>query len=75
MNMRIKIASAFAVCLLASISAFAEDTPIVDCGAGQSLNRTLAKMGKLQPATLKFKGTCTEYVVVDGFNNLTLQET
>jgi hypothetical protein len=47
----------------------------VDCGAGQSLNRILAKMGKLQPATLKFKGTCTEYVVVDGFNNLTLQET
>ena len=71
--MRIKIASAFALCLIACVSAFAEDTPIVDCGAGQSLNGTLSRMGKLQPATLKFKGTCTEYVVVDGFNHLTLQ--
>lgn len=71
--MRIKIASAFALYLISCASAFAQDTPIVDCGAGQSLNRALARMGKLQPATLKFKGTCTEYVVVEGFNNLTLQ--
>ena len=45
---------------------------IVDCGAGQSLNRTLAKMDKFAPATVTVKGTCTEYVLVDGFNDLTL---
>jgi len=44
----------------------------VDCGAGQSLNGTLAKMNKLVPATVTVKGTCTEFVIVDGFNELTL---
>ena len=44
----------------------------VDCGAGQSLNGTLAKMNKLVPATVTIKGTCTEFVIVDGFNELTL---
>jgi hypothetical protein len=44
----------------------------VDCDAGQSLNRTLTNMDKLTPATVNIKGTCTEYVLVDGFNDLTL---
>jgi len=44
----------------------------VDCDAGQSLNRTLAKMDKFTPATVTVKGTCTEYVLIDGFNGLTL---
>jgi hypothetical protein len=46
---------------------------VVDCGAGQSLNRTLAKMDKFEPATVTVKGTCTEYVLIDGFNDLTLK--
>src|ERR1039458_9801934 len=46
---------------------------VVDCGAGQSLNRTLAKMDKFEPATVRVKGTCTEYVLIDGFNDLTLK--
>jgi hypothetical protein len=45
---------------------------MVDCGAGQSLNSTLAKMDKLVPATVTVKGTCSEFVLVDGFNGLTL---
>jgi len=46
--------------------------PTVDCNAGQSLNRRLAKMDKNKPATITVKGTCTEYVVIDGFTGLTL---
>jgi len=55
---------------------WAAATPVaitVDCGAGQSLNGTLAKMNKLVPATVTVKGTCTEFVLVDGFNELTLK--
>lgn len=51
----------------------AKPVPIlVDCGAGQSLNNTLAKMDKFTPATVAVKGTCSEYVLIDGFNDLTL---
>jgi hypothetical protein len=66
-------AIAIATLLLSSIWASADPTPVVDCDRGQSLNRTLAKIGKFEPATVKFKGTCTEYVVIEGFNNLTLK--
>jgi hypothetical protein len=52
--------------------AVASPTLTVDCDAGQSLNRTLANMDKLIPAKVMVKGTCTEYVLIDGFNNLTL---
>jgi len=45
---------------------------VVDCGAGQSLNNTLAKMDKHSAATVLVKGTCTELVLIDGFNDLTL---
>jgi hypothetical protein len=52
----------------------AKPNPItVDCGAGQSLNRALAKMDKHVPATVEVKGTCTEYVLIDGFDGLTLK--
>jgi len=64
---------ALATLVLSSIWASADPTPTVDCAAGQSLNLTLAKIQKFAPATVKFKGTCTEYVVIDGFVNLTLQ--
>ena len=60
------------VLVLSPIFASAIPSPTVDCDAGQSLNRTLAKMDKFSSATVTFKGTCTEYVVIDGFNNLTL---
>jgi len=63
---------ALATLVLSSIWAFADPSPVVDCGQGQSLNRTLSKMQKFEPATVKFKGTCIEFVVIDGFDNLTL---
>jgi hypothetical protein len=45
---------------------------VVDCGAGQSLNAALAKLDRSMPATVTVKGTCTEFVQVDGFSDLTL---
>ena len=63
---------ALAALLLFANSAFADQNRTVDCGAGQSLTLTLATLTKLQTATVTVKGTCTEYVLVDGFNNLTL---
>jgi hypothetical protein len=64
---------ALATFVLSSLFAFAAPTPIlVDCGAGQSLNRTLAKLDKFTPSIVNFQGTCTEYVQVNSFHNLTL---
>jgi len=59
--------------VVSSILAFADQNRVVDCGQGQSLTRTLASLDKSEPATVRFKGTCTEYVVIDGFDNLTLK--
>jgi hypothetical protein len=64
---------AFVTLLFSSVWAAANPTPTVNCDAGQSLNRTLAKMEKFTPATVTFTGTCTEYVLVDGFTGLTLK--
>lgn len=58
--------------VLSSIWASASPVQVVDCDRGQSLNRTLGRMSKFEPAAVRFRGTCTEYVVIDGFNNLTL---
>src|SRR5215831_5290191 len=63
---------ALAALVFSSICSSADVTTSVDCGAGRSLNHTLAKMNKIIPATLRIKGACTEYVLVDGFNDLTL---
>jgi len=63
---------ALTMLILSSIWASANPTPVIDCDRGQSLNRTLDRMAKFEPATVRFRGTCTEYVVIDGFNNLTL---
>jgi hypothetical protein len=60
--------------LFAATWVTANPIPIaVDCDAGQSLNRTLAKMDKYTPATVQVKGTCTEYVLINGFDGLTLK--
>ena len=63
---------ALATLVLSSLWATADPSPVVDCDRGQSLNRTLSKMEKFEPATVKFKGTCNEYVEIDGFDNLTV---
>ena len=61
-----------AALLFSATPAFAGQTRTVNCDAGQSLTLTLATLVKFLPATVTVKGTCTEYVLVDGFNNLTL---
>src|SRR5260370_38734627 len=63
---------ALAALVFSATQAFADQTRTVNCDEGQSLNFTLATLTKLQPATVTVKGTCTEYVLVDGFNDLTL---
>jgi hypothetical protein len=61
----------------ASLSVTAQTTPsipvTVDCAAGQSLNRTLAKLDKNVATTVSVNGTCTEFVQVVGFHNLVLK--
>ena len=66
-------AIAITTLLLSSIWASADPTPVVDCDRGQSLNRALARLDKFEPATVKFKGTCTEYVAINRLDNLTLK--
>lgn len=48
-------------------------TLFVNCDNGQSLNRTLSRLERHEPATVWVKGTCSEYVQVKGFDGLTLQ--
>ena len=64
---------AFATLLLSTLWAAAATSVTVDCDAGQSVAHTLAKLDKSTPATVTIKGTCTEYVLVEGFNDLTLR--
>jgi hypothetical protein len=63
---------ALAMLLLAASWATASAALVVDCGAGQSLNAALSKIDKSTPATVTVKGSCTEFVQVEGFNHLTL---
>jgi hypothetical protein len=63
---------ALATLLFSAISAFAHQTRTVKCDMGQSLTHALATLNNLVPATVTVQGTCTEYVLVDGFDNLTL---
>jgi hypothetical protein len=44
----------------------------VNCNGGQSLNQTLSRLSRLIPATVSVSGTCTEFVQIIGFENLTL---
>ena len=46
-------------------------TITVNCNHGQSLNSTLSRLIKQIPTTVIVKGTCTEYVTIDGFEGLT----
>ena len=61
--------------LVASVALAEMPTPstAVDCNQGQSLNGTLAKLNKQGPNTVTVSGTCTEYIQISGFENLTLQ--
>lgn len=48
---------------------------VVNCDAGQSITQTLSTLNKNVPNTIWVKGTCTEYVVIDGFEGLTISGT
>ena len=45
----------------------------VNCNSGQSLNSAISKLDKNTPVTVNVVGTCTEYVQVVGFSNLTIK--
>jgi hypothetical protein len=63
---------ALAALIFSATSTLADQHRTVDCGEGHSLTATLATLTKLHPATVTVKGTCTEYVVIEGFNDLTI---
>jgi hypothetical protein len=46
---------------------------VVNCDAGQSLNSVISKLNKQVPNTVMVQGTCTEYVTITGFENLTVK--
>lgn len=73
-----KIAVVFVAVLLASLmvsSASAQIMPalVVNCNVGQSLNGILSKLNKQLATTIVVQGTCTEYVLINGFEGLTLK--
>jgi hypothetical protein len=58
---------------LAQAETTARSIPVsVDCSAGDSLNHALSRLDKKASYTVSVNGTCTEYVHVFGFENLTL---
>jgi len=63
---------ALATLLFSATSAFAQQTRTVNCDTGQSLTHALATLNNVVPATVTVQGTCSEYVLIEGFNNLTL---
>jgi parallel beta helix pectate lyase-like protein len=46
---------------------------VVNCDQGQSLNSTLSRLDNHSPLTVLVSGTCTEYVQINGFENLTVR--
>jgi hypothetical protein len=62
------------VALVAAAETSTPSVPVtVDCSNGQSLNQALSQLDKRTPFTVSVNGTCTEYVHVIGFENLTLK--
>lgn len=53
--------------LLASAPAYADDVT-VDCNKKKTINAALAALGKQGPHTVTVLGTCTEPVLIDGFD-------
>jgi len=51
----------------------AADTVTVNCNHGESINRALARLNPKIENTVRVRGTCAEYVVIRGFDGLTLK--
>ena len=62
---------AFLAVLFASTWVMATST-IVHCDAGQSITHALSTLNKNTANTIWVKGTCTEFVAIDGFEGLTI---
>lgn len=73
--MKYKVLLVLALCAFAVAPVFAQDdlAITVNCAIGQSLNNIISKLPKALPFTVFVKGTCTEYVTIDGFDGLTLK--
>lgn len=73
--MRYKILLVLALCAFLVAPVFAQDNSAitVNCAVGQSLNGTLSRLPKSLPFTVFVKGICTEYVIINGFEGLTLK--
>lgn len=51
----------------------AAETVTVNCNRGESINRTLGRLDPKVENTVRVRGTCAEYVVIRGFDGLTLK--
>jgi hypothetical protein len=51
------------------------ESVVVNCDEGHSLNSAISKLNKQIPNTVTVQGTCTEYVTIAGFENLTVKST
>ena len=51
----------------------AADTVTVNCNRGESINRALSRLDPKVENTVRVRGTCAEYVVIRGFDGLTLK--
>lgn len=71
--MKVRPLLAFAILALSANSATAK--VVVNCDLGESLGRALALLPPKDPITVGVNGTCTEYVMVSGFEGLTLEST
>jgi len=49
------------------------DSVTVNCTRGESINRALARLNPKIENTVRVRGTCAEYVVIKGFDGLTLR--
>jgi Right handed beta helix region len=48
-------------------------TVTVNCNRGESINQALGRLDPKVPNTVRVRGTCAEYVVIRGFDGLTLR--
>src|SRR5215471_4756866 len=71
---RIMVLLLLACSAIAMAAQAAQNIP-VNCDAGQSLNAAISRLPKQGPSTVTVQGTCTEYVTIAGFENLTVRST
>ena len=59
--------------ILALPGTTAAETVTVNCNRGESINRALGRLDPKVENTVRVRGTCAEYVVIRGFDGLTLK--